>query len=337
MSKIRLIDVADRAGVSKSTVSQCLNGRFEYMSKDTKARVQKAVADLNYVPNNIARSLKTDRTRTVGVIVRDVAGVYTSQAIRGMDDHCKRHGYDMVIYNTDFDSATEAKAIRSLSQLRVDGIIIASSGPDTDLVVDGARRATPVVQFQLEHDDREKNIILSDYKQAAFEATEYLIRLGHKRICFVTQEFRRVKSRFERYQGYVDALSKYGMPVDEQLIQYWQRAGGLHNSPQSILESKAAPTAFFAQHLAITVDLLKALDGASIGIPDQVSVLGFDDLPMAELFKVPVTVVKQQPYTVGAEAAKLLINHLQNPGQESKRVMIPCSLVVRDSCTKPAS
>lgn len=331
MSKIKLIDVADEAGVSKSTVSQFLNGRFEYMSKDTKARVQKAVDELNYVPNNIARSLRTDTTRTVGVIVRDVAGFYTSQAIRGMDDHCKKHGYDMIIYNTDFDPATEARAIKSLGQLRVDGMIIASSGYNTGLV-ENSNSETPVVQFQLEHDDSEKNIIVSDYRQAAFEVTEYLIQLGHKRICFFTQRFKSVKSRFERYQGYVDALAKYHIPVDEKLIQYWQRDTGLQNSPQSLLESENAPTAFFAQHLAITADLLKAMDEADISIPEEVSVVGFDEIPMAEFFKVPITVVKQQPYEVGTQAAKLLIDRIRDPDHETRRIMVPCYLVKRDSC-----
>ncbi|MGB5579159.1 MAG: LacI family DNA-binding transcriptional regulator [Woeseia sp.] len=326
--------MAEKAGVSKSTASQFLSGRFEYMSSDTRARIQQAVEELNYVPNNIARSLKTDTTRSIGVIVRDIAGFYTSHAIRGMDDFCKSHGYDMIIYNTDFEPATEARAIKSLGQLRVDGMIIASSGSNTELVSENSGRETPLVQFQLEHDDSDKDIILSDYRQAAFDATEYLIQLGHKRICFITQEYKSVKSRFERYQGYVDALNKYSIPIDEQLIQYWQRETGLRNSPKSILESSNAPTAFFAQHLAITVDLLKALDKADISIPDDVSVVGFDEIPMAEFFKVPITVVKQQPYVVGSEAAKLLINKIQNPEKDSKRIMVPCSLIVRDSCKR---
>ena len=94
-SKVRLIDVAEKAGVSKSTASQFLNGRFDFMSFDTRLRLQKAVEELNYVPNNIARSLKTNKTKTLGVIVRDISSYYTSQTIRGMDDYCKSHGYDL--------------------------------------------------------------------------------------------------------------------------------------------------------------------------------------------------------------------------------------------------
>lgn len=334
VSKIKLIDVAEEAGVSKSTVSQFLNGRYQYMSEATRERVKQAVEKFNYVPNNIARSLKTNKTRTVGVIVRDVAGFYTSHAIRGMDDYCKQHGYDMIIYNTDFDPATEARAVRSLGQLRVDGLIIASSGLNTDLLSDSAKNGAPVVQFQLEHDESDKSIVVSDYKQAAFDATEYLIQLGHERICFVTQKFKSVKSRLERFQGYADALRKYAIPLDDQLIQYWQRDAGFQNTPEDVLAADSPPTAFFTQHLALTIDLLKAFDKAGINIPDDVSVIGFDEVPMAEFFKVPLTVVKQEPYLIGVEAAKLLLRSIEGNGMANARVVIPCALIERSSCRK---
>ena len=334
MNKVKLVDVAQAAGVSKSTVSQFLNGRYNYMSKDTRARIEQAINTLDYVPNSIARSLKTNKTKTIGVIVRDIAGYYTSRAIRGMDDLCKKNSYNLIIYNTDFDAQTEARALKSLTQLRVDGIIIVPSGMNSGLISKILERETPVVQFQMERDDGAGNLILSDYKQGAFDGTEHLIQLGHRRICFLTQEFAQVKSRSERYQGYVDALTTHGIPVDESLIQYWHRERGFQNAPADMLKIEPQPTAMFAQHLAITTDLLKALDNANIRIPDDLSVVGFDELPMAEFFKVPITVVKQEPYRVGAESAKLLINLLENPSSENQRIMIPCSLVQRESCKR---
>ncbi len=329
-----MIDVAVEAGVSKSTVSQFLNGRFEYMSKDTRARIQKAVDDLNYVPNNIARSLKTNKTKTIGVIVRDVAGSYTSQAIRGMDDYCKSHGYNMIIYNTDFDSDVEAQAVKSLKLLNVDGLIISSSGSNEVLIKEVARQDIPIVGFQIEHDEGPKSIVISDVKKAAFEATEYLINLGHKRICFFTQEFRTVKSRLEGYLGYSEALAKYGIPVDEQLIQYWHRGKGFLNPPENMLKIDNAPTAFFAQHLSISIDLLKAMEKSNIRIPEEVSVISFDEIPMAEFFKVPITVIRQQSYKIGEYASKEVINQIQNPGGSPQRVVVPCSLIERASCKK---
>ena len=333
MAKVKLIDVAQFAGVSKSTASQYLNGRFEFMSKETQERIRAAVAELDYVPNPIARNLKAAKTKTIGVIVRDITGFYTSRVIRGIDDYCKKHDYNALIYNTDFDAATEAKSIEALYQLRVDGIIIASCGNNTKLIGEYIDKGMSIVHFQLEHDGSERNIILSDYRQAAFEGTEYLIGLGHSRICFVTQDFKNVKSRNERYQGYVAALNKHGIPLDESLIQYWERESGFEHSPRSIIES-TAPTAFFTQHLAITTELLKLLNEAQIAIPDDVSLLGFDDIPMAEFFKVPITVIKQEPYNIGLEASKLLLNNIDEDKSNSHKIMIACSLLERQSCKR---
>lgn len=331
MQKVKLLDVAQFAGVSKSTVSQYLNGRFEYMSKDTQARVRAAVAELDYVPNPIARNLKADKTKTIGVIVRDITGFYTSKAIRGIDDFCKANNYNALIYNTDFDSTVEAKSLEALYQLRVDGIIIASSGKNTKQISAHIEKGMPIVQFQLEHDDSEKNIILSDYKKAAFDATEYLIQLGHKRICFVTQHFKDVKSRRERYEGYAQALHKHNIPIDPSLIAYWHRDSGFQDAIELTYKS-ASPTVFFAQHLAITTELLKQLNLLNIAIPEEVSVLGFDDIPMAEFFKVPISVVKQNPHKIGHEAAKLLLSHINDRSLGIQKIMIPCSLEKRRSC-----
>lgn len=344
MAKIKLIDVATKAGVSKSTVSQYLNGRFDYMSEKTKERVALAISQLDYVPNPIARSLKTAKTKTIGVIVRDITGSYTGRAIRGMDDHFKSKDYNVLIYNTDFDPEIEAKSLRALYQLNVDGIIIASSGKNTKLINQYSDKGMPIVQFQLEHDGTEKNIILSDYRQGAYDATEYLISLGHKRICFFTQEFKEVKSRNERFQGYVDALNKHDISVDEQLIQYWKRETGFQQPPKEILSIETPPTAFFTQHLAITTELLSYLNQENIAIPNDISLLGFDDIPMAEFFKVPTTVVAQEPYLIGTEAAKLLLENInlqlnndintqeKNSEKTSYRVMVPCALKIRSSC-----
>lgn len=332
--KIKLIDVAESAGVSKSTVSQYLNGRFDYMSEKTKERVRLAINELDYVPNPIARSLKMNKTKTIGVIVRDITGYYTSRTIRGIDDFCKTSDYNLLIYNTDVDPAVEARSLEALYQLRVDGIIIASSGKNTELISQYINKGLPIVHFQLEHDGKEKHIIVSDYRKAAFEATEYLIQLGHRRIGFLTQNFIDVKSRKERYLGYTDALTQYNIPVDKELIHYWHRKSGFEQSPKSLLVMANPPTAVFTQHLAITTDLLTILNKENITIPDDISLLGFDDIPMVEFFKVPITVITQDPYKIGEEAAKLLLANINDDDTPSQKIMIPCTLSKRLSCKK---
>lgn len=324
MAKVKIGDVAQHAGVSKSTISQYLNGRFEYMSKDTKVRVQSAIEELNYIPNAIARSLKTNKTKTIGVIVRDISGFYTSRTLRGIDDYCKSSQYNVIIYNTDFDSATEARSLNSLKQLGVDGIIIASSGMNNDIIDEFNKSDCPIVQFQLEYDDCRTSLVVSDYQKAAFDATEYLIKLGHNRICFLSQNFKNVKSRNDRYQGYVAAHKKHALPVDEQLIQYWDREAGFHQPIKQMLSGPNSPTAFFTQHLAITTDFLKAVEPLNLSMPNDLSLVGFDELPMADFFKVPVTVIKQDPYEIGVQSGKLLLGLIETQSQLVTKITVAC-------------
>ena len=189
-----------------------------------------------------------------------------------------------------------------------------------------------MVYFQLEHDGNEKNVIVSDYRQASFDATEYLIELGHKRICFLTQDFQAVKSRSERYQGYAEALQKHNLSVDSALVQYWHRDTGLAQQPNQMLAIENPPTAFFTQHLAITTDLLTALQQDDINIPNDISLIGFDDIPMAEFFQVPITVIKQAPYKIGLATAKLLLESISGDVKTPLRQKIPCTLEIRKSC-----
>lgn len=332
MKKAKMVDVAEHAGVSKSTVSQFLNGRLNYMSEQTRTRIELAIKDLNYVPNPIARSLKTDTTKTIGVIVRDITGYDTSRVLRGIDDFCKKNNYDVLIYNTDFNEKIEETALNSLKRLRVDGIIITSSGKNTALLSEYVNSKLPLVQFQLEYQQCDSNIVVSDYRKAAFDATEYLIKLGHKRICFITQEFEGIRSREERYQGYQEALEHHAIDEEAALIQYWDRAKGFDLPLSEIIASPCAPTAIFSQHLAISIDVIKGLKELNIEVPGDISLLGFDDIPMVEHFKVPVTVIKQDPYKVGLESAKLLLDNINNTAQPIQRITIACELIERDSC-----
>ncbi|GAD79239.1 LacI family DNA-binding transcriptional regulator [Vibrio ezurae] len=334
MKKIRIIDVAQHAGVSKSTVSQYLNGRFGHMSAQTKIKIESAVKELNYVPNPIARSLKVEKTKTIGVVLRDITGFNTSRVMRGIDDYCKKHNYNVMIYNSDFDAKAEERALMSLKQMCVDGIIMSSSGLNSALIKQFIDSGMPVVQFQLEYPDCQSHMVLSNYQEAAFQATEHLIEMGHRRICFVAQDFSDNCSRKARYQGYVDALKKHGLSTNPDLILYWDREKGFADSPVELLQSTQAPSAFFTQHLAITVDLLQAFNAANIQIPQQASIIGFDEIPMVEMFKVPVSVLRQDAYQIGLETAKLSIESILGKHSQFQRTIVPCTLVKRDSVRK---
>ncbi|CAM2996767.1 LacI family DNA-binding transcriptional regulator [Vibrio rarus] len=331
MKKITIIDVATQAGVSKSTVSQYLNGRFGHMSANTKIKIEAAIKELNYVPNPIARSLKVEKTKTIGVVVRDITGYNTSRVMRGIDDYCKKHHYNIMIYNSDFDADAEKRALLALQHMCVDGIIMTSSGLNSALIQQFIQQGMPIVQFQLEYPDCPSNIVLSDYRDSAYEATEHLIQMGHQRICFVAQAFSNSLSRQARFDGYAHAMHKHGLPVTDDAILYWDRETGFAQDPTHLLQQPLAPSAFFTQHLAITADLLQAFNAAHIAIPQQASIIGFDEIPMVDLFRVPISVIRQDAYKIGIETSKLLIESMTGQHKEWQRVIVPCELVLRDS------
>lgn len=332
MTKIRIIDVAQLSGVSKSTVSQYLNGRFNHMAEATKERIEKAIKDLDYVPNKQARSLKTDKTNTIGLVVRDVSGFYTGPAIRAIDDYCKSAGYNVIIYNSDFDSHSERDALKALKAASVDGIIIAPSGKNMDLLDQYTRSGIPLVQFQIEYGGNDKDIVISDYFTGAFDATEYLIKLGYRKIFIFSQYYQGIISREQRIAGYRAALIKYNIPFNEDFIQIWDREAGFDNNIEKLFINPKESIAVFAQHLAITTDLLTYFEKYHISIPDDVSLVSFDDMPMADFFKVPITVVKQDPVKIGTETAKLLLKKIKNKNSGTEKVIIPCLFVTRKSC-----
>lgn len=134
MKRVKMSDVAKKTGVSLSTVSQYMNGRYEYMSSETKEKIKNVAEELNYIPNSIARSLATAKTKTIGVIVSNITGYFTSSVVRGVEDYCKKNDYSIIIYNTDHDSELEKKSINILKMLRVDGILIVPSGKNNELI-----------------------------------------------------------------------------------------------------------------------------------------------------------------------------------------------------------
>lgn len=334
MTKVKMSDVADLAKVSKSTVSQYLNGRYSHMSEATKERIKSAIEQLNYVPNSIARSLKVDSTKTIGVVVRDVSGFNTAKVLRGVDDYCKGRNYNVFIYNTDFDAETERRAFRNLKQMRVDGIITISSGKNNELLEEFMLQGIPVVQFQLEYQSDFCNTVLSNNYQAAFEGTEYLIQLGHKKIAFLTQDYQHNNSRHERFLGFVDALKKHQIPFTNELVINWDRENGFEIKITELLSAHNAPTALFTQHLALTIDVLDQLKTSTFSIPSDVSLLSFDEIPMNDYLKVPLTTIEQNPHQIGEQSAKLLLNKIEAKSREIEKVVVDCQLVKRESCIK---
>jgi len=335
MKQVKLVDVAKEAGVSASTVSQYLSGRYKHMSKATKDKIERVIEEMNYVPNSIARSLKTDKTHMIGVIVFSIDGFYTSKVVRAIDDYCKKHHYNMLIYNTDYDPELEKKSINILKMLRVDGIIIASSGHNNAMLREENLNGIPIVQMYMEFDDLEISTVVSNYKEAAFEATEYLINLGHEDIAVISQEYAHIRSRHNRILGYEEALQKHDIPVNKDAIYIWHRDKDINQVFETLWNKPKLPTAIFSMNESSTTALMRFLASKKVRVPEDISIIGFDQLPAVDLMKTPVTIIEQPTYAIGEKTAELLLSKIHNKGKKTnEHLVLPCNLQLRDSVRK---
>lgn len=332
MSRVKLIDVANRAGVSKSTVSQFLNGRYEYMSTETKEKIDRAVKELGYIPNPIARSLKTRKTFTIGVIVDDMTGSTTSKIIRGIDDYCKKLNYNILIYNTDHIPENEERSIEILKTFGVDGMIISSTGENIDLINKTDQDGIPIIHINRSYEGLAVNTVLSDFYMGSREATLHLLDLGFKDIGILTRPYKDTPSRKRRVEGCLDLLKERGIDISDENISIIKDNDDVKNAYEQLMFLPKPPKVIFSQYSRITIELLTYLKSKKISIPDDIAIIAFDDLPLSHLFKTPLTVVNQKAYDLGTESAELLLKKIKKPEESYEDITIPCELIIRESC-----
>ncbi|NLY45676.1 MAG: LacI family transcriptional regulator [Tissierella sp.] len=322
-------EIAEMANVSSATVSKILNGKDQYISEATRQRVLEIVEREGYISNAIAKSLKTKSTSTLGIIIPDVMNLFFSELARGIEDAAEGMGYSVILCNSDNKTSKEEKYIQVLQEKMVDGIILTASEQSVSNSL--KRRNMPMVLL-----DRdiliEGNVgrIVVDNKKGAYDATKYLIEKGCNNIGFISSD-NVVKSSGERLKGYKQALTESNMEVDENKIY-------LHNysidtgyeGVKKLLENNKLDGISCGNDL-IAIGAIKALNEMKIKIPEEVKVIGFDDIQISQYVEPPLTTIKQPIYEMGEEAVKMLISIIENKSVGETKVL-KTTLVERRSC-----
>jgi LacI family transcriptional regulator len=355
MARVRIKDVAEKAGVSTATVSHVIN-QTRFVSDETRQRVLEAIEALNYQPSAIARSLATNTTQTIGLVVSDITNPFFTAVARGVEDEINRNGYHTIFCNTDEDPAREDEYIRLLSARQIDGLIIAPTGVYSERLIRMAEAELPIVLLDRDASGFEAPLVGVDNEGGAYQATKYLIELGHRRIG-VLMGLESISTQVKRVDGYKRALQEAGVAIDQTLIVcadphfYANQASqislsvpapptfvtNLQMTPsafyalQQLLDLPDRPSAIFVTNNQMTLGALHALKERKLRCPDDISLVSFDDHDWAPLFSPALTVVRQPTYELGQTAAKLLmqlINHqdIQTPSP------LPVELIVRESC-----
>ncbi|WZL77776.1 LacI family DNA-binding transcriptional regulator [Eubacteriales bacterium mix99] len=330
---ITIKDVARVAGVSASTVSRALSGRTP-VEESTRRKVLEAAQKLNYQPNALAKGLKEGRTGTIGLIVPNICNPVFPLVSRGVEDTARKFGYTVILCNTDEDVNIEMEYIQKLRKKWVDGIILATSGKQSGHITELKDSGLPVVLLIRRLEDRVDAVVV-DHIEAARQAVAYLIRTGHRKIAMVNGDQGLTLYR-ERFQGYLRALRESGLAFDPSLALEIPDVQNCYESVLEFLAARPAPDAVFAASDPMALQVMRAVKDAGYRVPDDISVMGFDDLESAPFLDPPLTTVRQPLYQMGAAAAERIISQIEGKASTSEesapfvRVM-NTELIVRQS------
>lgn len=328
-------DVARAAGVSIATVSATIN-QSAYVSPALQERVLRAIAEVGYHPDGIARSLKKRSTQTLGLIISDITNPFFTALIRGIEDRANAKGYALILCNTDERLEKERAYLRLLRSRRVDGLIMAPSGAPGDYDDLFAEVSTPLVFIDRKIPKAPADAVVVDNVGGARQVVEYLLRLGHRRIAAITG-VPHISTTSERIQGYRQALENAGLPVHPELLRGGNsRLEGGYQAGLALLALAERPTAIFATNNVMAIGLMRAVAERGVRCPEDLSVACFDDFEWASVFRPRLTTVAQPTYDMGVKAADLLFARLEGAltGDPQEVVLSPL-LVIRDSCAAP--
>jgi LacI family transcriptional regulator len=353
MARVRIKDVAERAGVSTATVSHVIN-QTRFVREETRQKVLEAIEALNYHPSTIARGLATNSTQTIGLVVSDITNPFFTAVARGVEDEINQYGYHTIFCNTDEDPDREDEYLRLLFARQIDGLIIAPAGTRSERLIRMAEAEVPIVLLDRGTSGIEAPLVGVDNAGGAYQATKHLVELGHCRIA-VLMGMETIPTLRARLEGYKRALQEAGFPLDEALViradpRFYgtqphlpgpplrpptniQMTPSAYEALQKLLNIPNRPSAIFVTNNQMTLGTLYALRERGLRCPEDISLISFDDHDWAPLFTPPLTVVRQPTYRLGQTAAKLLMKLINNQEVEPP-APLPVEFIVRESCQR---
>jgi LacI family transcriptional regulator len=322
-----IYDVARRSGVSPATVSRVLSGRRN-VDPELSEKVRAAVAELGYRPNGVARNLRKASTNLWAVVISDIENPFFTSLVRGLEDVAQTEGYHVVLCNSDEDAAKEAAYASAVLTEQMAGVVISPTST-AEGVEQLAAAKIPMVLIDRRVEGVEADTVLVDNEHGAAEGVKHLIDGGYERIACITGP-RRVSTAMDRLAGYRSALRSGGIRYDKDLVRHadFREAGG-YAAMESLLDLAEPPEALFVTNNLMTVGALECLAKRGLRAPDDIAVVGFDDIPWADLVVPSLTTVAQPTYELGRTAGLLLKDRIASPGRPPSTVTLRTELHIR--------
>lgn len=316
MKRTTIEDVAKHANVSKSTVSQYLNNRFDYMSSKTRKRIEQSIIELNYQPNILARGLKQKTSSTIGVIVANILHVFSTQVIRAIEDYCNKRDFHVIVCNAEDDPVKEKRYIEMLRAKQVDGIIVFPTGGNVELYKEIKKSNYPVVFMDRLLPEVPVHSILLDNELAAELAVDEFVKNGHRQIGLVSPPLEtKVTPRLERLEGFKKALEKHHMEYNPDYI-IDGKISSIKDKLKDLLALSNPPTAVLAINDRTLLEILKYAKENDINIPETMALIGIDDVSYASIYNPTLTTIEQPTFEMGKKAVQVLFELMEGKNRK---------------------
>lgn len=330
MKYITLKMVAERAGVSVNTASRAINNKPD-ISKETKKRILQIAKELGYIRNAAAVALRTKKTGTIGAVIADNRNPFYAEVLNGIEEAAREKNYHIILANTQRDYQKEEEVINLLLAKRVDGLLITPVQDRDDDIKNLIDANIPFVVVGRDFENIEVDAVYNDEVKGGFLATEYLIKKGHKKIASINGFLHKSPAK-GRLEGYKKALKKYGIPFDDALVTVGDIdvKDGYERTKQ-LLEKGLNFTAIFAYNDMMAFGAMQAIKEKGLRIPEDIGLVGYDDIPFASLISPPLTTIRLKKQDLGVESVKLLLSRINGNRKKTKKVMLGVELQIRES------
>lgn len=320
-------DVAKEAGVSISTVSRVVN-ESKPVSPEVKKKVMKAIEELGYRPNEVARTLVTKKSFIIGVIVTDIGNSYIAEIVRGIEEVGKIYGYDILLCSTFADKETELRYMQMLSTKQVEGIILISNEINEEIDRYTDKRSFPFVYLNRYFVDDRFLTVKIDNKKAAFEMTKYLLNLGHSHITYISNTDAEKALEYVKIKGYKEALNSENIESNIFITEGIDEKSGYEIAEKVIA---TGTTAIFCGYDEIAIGILGYCYDNNIKVPEDISIVGFGDIKVASIYRPTLTTVKVPYYDIGAVSIRKIIKELNGESSDTEDILLPYNVIERNS------
>ena len=331
---MNISEIARRANVSTATVSRTLN-QSGPVKAATARKVWRAVTELNYVPNSHARALVSGRSRMLGVIVSDITNPFFPELLRSFELRASEKQYDLIVTSTGYETTRMSTCLRRMLERKVDGVAMMTSEMDLGLIKELSSRGVPMVFMDVGQIGPKMSHVAIDYGHGVRQAVDHLVELGHKHIAFISGPLDLHSARTRR-QSFLESMREHGLAPDKKMLREGTHtAEGGRDAMTALLRLSKKPTAVVCSNDWTAVGALNAIVAGGFRVPQDISLVGFDDIPLATYSTPPLTSVRMSAADVGTVAFQALFGLIAGERIEGDVYQIPTKLVVRESTAKP--